>query len=407
MGEGLVAAVEEVGLAEEFGEGGRGVTGEAVEPEGEEFAAGVGGGEREEDVADEGVEPGALPDAGKNFAGDTVAEGGEFMAAAEGSGAFEGGGTGGESVGEFGESVGPVGPGGDGAGVLLKAAARVIGRAETGEFPARAFLLEEVGGRGRMSDPGGEGVFERKGGHGRAVAAVAEGFERELVAGLGPAVAREALGGEGVFLAPAVEGAIEQAGAAGGGRTAEEVFERAEGVAAFGGEEGFIGGVVLEVALKAVEEDELLGGIAGGSARGGFGGSGWEKDDVEGDAGVARVAVVAVGGPIAGVEVDLDIAADAAAREFEFGAVEVGAFVEVPVAGMAEADGLAGDGAEIGGAEIAAEPDFLEDAFGDSVGAVEALHFGEGGSGRVGDGGQCVHGGEQGHTAEIYLGLGL
>jgi hypothetical protein len=212
-----------------------------------------------------------------------------------------------------------------------------------------------------------------------------------LVTGLGPAVAGEALGGEGVFLAPAVEGAVEEAGAAVGGRAAEEVFERAEGVAAFGGEEGFIGGVVFEVAFEAVEEDELLGGFAGGGARGGFGGSGRKKDDVEGDAGVAGVAVVAMGGPVAGVEVDFDVAADAAAGEFPFGAVEVGAFVEVPAAGVAEAEGLAGDGAEVGGAEVGAEPDFLEDAFGDGVGAVEALHFGEGGSGRVGDGGGFIH----------------
>jgi hypothetical protein len=213
-----------------------------------------------------------------------------------------------------------------------------------------------------------------------------------LVAGFGPAVAREALGGEGAFLAPAVKGAIAEAGTAVGGRSAKEVLERAEGVAAFGSEEGFIGGVVFEVAFEAVEEDELLGVFAGEGARGGFGSGGREKHDVEGNAGVARVEVVAVGGPITGVEVDFDVATDAAAIELPFGAAEVGAFLEIPAAGVSEAEGFAGDGAEIGGAEIAAEPDFLEDALGDGVRAVEALHFGEGRSGRgFGHGGGYVH----------------
>jgi len=189
-----------------------------------------------------------------------------------------------------------------------------------------------------------------------------------------------------------VERAVEEAGAAVGGRAAQKVLERAEGVAALGGEEGLIGGVVFEVAFEAVEEDELLGGFAGNGARDRLGGEGGKENDVEGDAGVAGVAVVAVGRPVARVEMDFDVAADGAAVEVPLGAAEVGTFVEVPAAGVAQAEGFAGEGTEAGGAEIAAEPDFLEHALGNGVRAVEALHFSEGRGGRVvGEGRQVIH----------------
>jgi hypothetical protein len=88
-------------------------------------------------------------------------------------------------------------------------------------------------------------------------------------------------------------------------------------------------------------------------------------DDVENDPGKGGVAVVAVGLPVAGEEVNFNVAGNSRlAAELEHRAVEIGAGLVVPEAGMEDAQRLAVGRLELVAAQALMEPDALEEAFG-------------------------------------------
>lgn len=133
----------------------------------------------------------------------------------------------------------------------------------------------------------------------------------------------------------------------------------------------------------------VVEGFGGGVVGGGF-----EEGDVEDDVGEVGVEVMAVGEPVVGMEMNFDIADKELIINENLGFFEVGAFELVPVAWVEDLEGFLGECFEFIVEEVLVEPDFLEDAFWDGDGALEALdEFFVGGEmgGRVSHGFCCFH----------------
>ena len=169
------------------------------------------------------------------------------------------------------------------------------------------------------------------------------------------------MGGEalGFEVEAVVAGGLEPGGEGGWGEVgAGVVVGVAEGVG--GGVDVFVGvaGVVLEEGLEG-DLDEA-GDVGAG-----------EVDEVEADVGIVGVVAVAVMVPVGGVDVDFEVAAEAAGwgADGEFGVEEVGAGFVVPVAGVVELDGLVVGGAEVFGALAVVGPEALYVAFGEGGGS--------------------------------------
>jgi hypothetical protein len=101
--------------------------------------------------------------------------------------------------------------------------------------------------------------------------------------------------------------------------------------------------------------------------------------------GETRIAVMPVRGPIARVKMHLDIPVHTAAIQFPFAVAKIRALLQIPAARMTHTQIFTRQGAEIRGAKIAAQPDFLQHALGHRVGPIQALHLRHGERRRVFD----------------------
>ena len=191
-----------------------------------------------------------------------------------------------------------------------------------------------IPGRGSIEE-GGEGQATGDLGEGLAVAAAREGFEGEGVedgrgaAGGGPVGRARGLGAQAIEAEPFERGG--GGGAGGGGDAGRREAGKGRGGGGRGDGEG----------------DGAAAGVGGCE-----GGAVVLLDDVEDDAGVGRVVVVAVGAPAAGAQVELDIAAELGAIELDDGVAGIGTVAGGGDAGEADAEAAsvldAGEGAEAG-----------------------------------------------------------
>lgn len=120
---------------------------------------------------------------------------------------------------------------------------------------------------------------------------------------------------------------------------------------------------------ELVLEDELRRSVTGLGARRTVG-TGFVEDDVEDDVVVERFAFVAVVVPIAGAEVDFDVAGEFLAVEFDGGVAKIGTGFKVPPAGEDDFHGAVVGGVEAGMLDALVVPDALDEAFGNGDGDV-------------------------------------
>jgi hypothetical protein len=209
----------------------------------------------------------------------------------------------------------------------------------------------------------------REFGHRRAVAADAERFDDEFVAGVFPTDGLGAAFRVAHLAAETFERAPSQTGQDGDFGRLHLPRDLAGPASEL--EQGVLFGQVLQVPGQVGQEHHRLGPMprCGRDVL-----PSGEQDRMEDDAGEMRVGVVLVGLPIGGPEMDLDVAADAPSVDLQFRAQEVGSRAPVPVAGSDDLDRLAARRGHRAG-DLTRSPDPLDGAFPDGEGAVRTFQF--------------------------------